>query len=265
MAEDSITAWVYKMPTVGRYFFSRDDIIEKFPSLKYEGIKSALRRLTESGRIFVPWRGFYVVVPEEYEPYGVEQSFFIDALMKYLKKEYYVCLLNAAALHGAAHQAVMRFSVMISAPSLRNTQKGNMVIDFVSRKRMPMRYVQQRKNRTGYFNVSSPELTALDLVSNYQKVGGFNRVAVVMSELIEVMNMAKVDSELLSYFPIADIQRLGYLLDEILEERKMADILFSLSHNHFRKTVLKKSKPADDAEYNDKWKLLINEDIIVEA
>jgi len=69
-----------------------------------------------------------VIVPEEYRPYGVEQSFFIDALMKHLQREYYVCLLNAAALHGSAHQAVMRFSVMISAPSLRDTQKGNMVI-----------------------------------------------------------------------------------------------------------------------------------------
>jgi len=158
----------------------------------------------------------------------------------------------------------MSFSVMISAPTLRNTQKGDMVIDFVSRKRMPMKYVQQRKNRTGYFNVSSPELTALDLVSNYQKVGGFNRVAVVMSELTEVMDMSKVDSELLSYFSIADVQRLGYLLDEILEESEMADMLFSLSHTHFRKAVLKKLKPADNAEYNDKWKLFINEEIIVE-
>jgi len=58
MVEDSMTVWVNKMPTVGRYFFSRDDVIREFPRLKSIGIKSALRRLTESGRIFSPWRGF---------------------------------------------------------------------------------------------------------------------------------------------------------------------------------------------------------------
>lgn len=41
---------------------------------------------------------------------------------------------------------------------------------------------------TGYINVSSPELTALDVVFFFDEVGGFNRITTVLEELSESMD-----------------------------------------------------------------------------
>lgn len=265
MERATLSSWVNRMPARGCYFFTKKDILDQFPDMGLEAIRSAIRRMNVVGRIFSPWKDFYVVVPEENAPQGrVAQEFFIDALMKHLGRRYYVCLLNAAARHGAAHQAVMTFMVMTEPPTMRSKVKGDMALEFTFRSRMPMEYVQQRKVRTGYFNVSSPELTALDLVAYYQKVGGLNRVVVVLSELVEAMDAQRIDERLLSYFSVADIQRLGYLLDVVLGEQTMADRLYELGHSDFRKAALRYGRPTEGAEYCERWKMMINERVEVE-
>jgi hypothetical protein len=49
--------------------------------------------------------GVAVVVPPEYREAGCPPaSWFIHDLMRFLGQPYYVALLTAAAIHGAAHQ-----------------------------------------------------------------------------------------------------------------------------------------------------------------
>jgi predicted transcriptional regulator of viral defense system len=58
--------------------------------------------------------GFYVIVPLEYASSGIlPPEWFIDELMKFLRQPYYVGLLSAAAIHGAAHQQPQEFHVVI--------------------------------------------------------------------------------------------------------------------------------------------------------
>ncbi|MCH4155268.1 MAG: type IV toxin-antitoxin system AbiEi family antitoxin [Muribaculaceae bacterium] len=265
MEDLSLAAWVDNRSKKGLYCFTKKEILNALSNVKKNTIKMALHRLICSRRIISPWHNFYMAVPEEYALKGVvPQNLYIDQLMHFLGKDYYVCLMNAASLHGAAHQAVMTYSVMTSVPSLRSTTNGDMQTNFYSRKNVPMKFVVQRKTKTGYYNVSSPELTALDLISRYKEVGGLNRVAVIMNELVEAMDMSKMSEELLSFFSIADVQKLGYILDTVLDEHNLADKLYDLAHARFRKTALKRSKQADSAEMDKKWKILINENIIVE-
>jgi hypothetical protein len=49
--------------------------------------------------------------------------------MKYLGREYYVGLLNAAALHGSAHQQPQEFTVITNTSNLRNTLKKGIKIN----------------------------------------------------------------------------------------------------------------------------------------
>ena len=100
--------------------------------------RTALHRLVAKSRIISPWRNFYVIMPVEYLLKGIiPPVFYMDQLMSYLGKKYYVSLLNAASFYGASHQRVQTFSVMVEQPSLRNTSKNGTPILFFSKKRDP--------------------------------------------------------------------------------------------------------------------------------
>ena len=61
----------------------------------------------------------------------------IDQLMSYLQKPYYVCMLSAAELLGAAHQRPQQFSVMTTFPKRRVVSTRNVTIDWFYRDGLP--------------------------------------------------------------------------------------------------------------------------------
>ena len=68
-------------------------------------VRSALRRMVLKKRAFSPARGLFVFVQPEYRSWGVVPlEWFVDPMMKHLDRLYYVGVLSAAELHGAAHQ-----------------------------------------------------------------------------------------------------------------------------------------------------------------
>ena len=55
-------------------------------------------------------------------------------------------------------------------------------------------------------------MTALDLVQNERKVGGLGRVAEVLLELMEVVDLTDDQVELMKGYSVPTLQRLGHLL-----------------------------------------------------
>ncbi|HZH94438.1 MAG TPA: type IV toxin-antitoxin system AbiEi family antitoxin, partial [Flavisolibacter sp.] len=151
-------------------------------------------------------------------------SFFIADLMKFLGKDYYVGLSTAAAFYGAAHQQPQEFYVITTKPTLRPINTGKLSISFFFKKEWHTADVKEHKVETGYINISSPELTALDLITYFDRVGGLNRVATVLDELAEGMNNTTLAEAARGYGNTATLQRLGYLL-EILEKHSLAETL----------------------------------------
>jgi predicted transcriptional regulator of viral defense system len=174
--------------------------------MNLSNIRNALYRLSKKGTIQSVWHGFYVIVSPEYGFKGVvPPTEYIDQLMKYLDKEYYVGLLNAAAFQGAAHQQPQTFSIVVNTDNLRGKIKKGVKINFVAKKNIPVRYIKQLTTRNGYINISTPELTAMDLLLYIREVGGINRVSTVLNELAEVMDFQNIGSDFLSYFNSAVI------------------------------------------------------------
>jgi len=191
-----IRYWIEDLPKRGRIVFSQQDAENQFPSLSLDSIRSSLYRLVKKGKIQSVWHGFFVIVTFEYGLKGVVPPIeYIDHLMKYLGKQYYVCLLSAAALQGASHQQPMEFYVITNSGNLRDKTKKDVKINFVTKKNIPMQYVTQQMVNSGYVNVSTPELTALDLIVYAKNVGGIVRVATVLSELAEVLDFEKIDTD----------------------------------------------------------------------
>jgi predicted transcriptional regulator of viral defense system len=75
---------------------------------------SRLATLRRQHRLVSPAKGLYLVIPAEYRGWKtLPADWFIDALMRHMGRHYYVGLLSAAEIHGAAHQAPQVFQVMV--------------------------------------------------------------------------------------------------------------------------------------------------------
>ena len=265
----NISKWIESNAMRGHYTFTKADVTEAFPEMTQNSIRIAISRQVAKKAIVSPWHNFYVIVPTEYKLKGVvPPSFYIDGLMQFLGCRYYVALLNAAEMYGAAHQRPQNFSVFVEGKNMRSGMKASTEMLLYRRKLLPMDFVRKFQTPTGYVNVSSPELTALDLVDSEQEVGGLTRVATVLAELVEEMHFQSTNAELLRCFPAPVVQRLGYLLECVLEEQTKADGLYELTQSEslrFRKVPLKASKDTQaDDEVNKKWKVIVNQEIEID-
>jgi len=272
MVNDSlykIKDWVSDQQKRGRITFPYQEIIEKFPAITEQGVKNALNRLVKKSAIVPVLKGFYAVIPIGYALRGmVPPELYIDDLMKYLNRQYYISLLNAAVFYGAAHQQPQIFSVITSYPPLRDTtKKGSRIVFIATRKIIQQTWLKPFRTEYGDIQVSKPELTAADLITFQKDIGGLNRACTVLYELAESMNFEQLDKVFFDYVPTSTIQRLGYLLENELEQSDLAETLFIKSQEFnckFQKTSLKYSKPTENCETNAKWKIIINETIEID-
>ncbi len=244
----------------GRYAFTLEELMQEF-NLPYLTIKQGLYRLKLKKVIFQVRQGFYTIIPPEYSAQGIiPLYFYLDDLMKYLGRNYYLSLLSAAALYGAAHQQPMEFFVTIQHPALRSIKNKKVKINFVTKNNWPEEVIVKHKTISGYINVSSPEWTALDLLANTNKFG-LNRVVTVIQELASEIKVSNLAETAFKYHNIANLQRLGYILDNISGENKLADSLHKVLVKKKYNFVLLSPLKSRKGEIDEKWRVIINMEI----
>jgi len=254
--------FINELRSNGRYAFSLPEVRKRYEQSD-EAIKKALQRLKKKKEIALIRNEFYVVITPEYRIKGIlPPSLFIEELMKFLGKDYYVGLLNAAAYYGAAHQQPQSFSVITMKPSLRNIINENLKINFYIKKEWDKVDIVQKKVDTGYIKVSSPELTALDLVYYFDQAGGLNRISTVLDELCENIDANKMLDLAKRYSPITTVQRLGFLLEEVLSMRDLSDPIkdYLKTVNYFPVLLRPQKKKPEMITGND-WKVVQNLEI----
>jgi predicted transcriptional regulator of viral defense system len=240
----------------GKYTFTYEEIRKRF-SLSDAAISLQLLYYSKKKRIFQIRKGFYGILTPENSAGGILPfDLFIDVMMKRLDKPYYVALLSAAALHGAAHQKPMVDFVVSQTPAPRSIVNKKMKLYFVSKSSWEQSGIVQMKTRAGYINVSSPELTAFDLLV-YSSKFGTNRVATILQELYEVMKPAALKC-LANTQETAVIQRLGYILDRIVENEKLSNVLFKILENRKLFTVPLSIRKQKKGVTDEKWKVIVN-------
>src|SRR5690554_4607986 len=101
MKNITLSEWIRHLEINGYNTFSFEDVRKTFPLSSIQNLSNALYRLTIKMRIVSVYKGFYVIIPPQYAAKGVVvPTYYIEHLMQYLKKPYYISLLNAAELHG---------------------------------------------------------------------------------------------------------------------------------------------------------------------
>lgn len=175
----------------GRYAFTTEEASEIL-SVEEAAALETVRRLRRRRAVFSPAKGLYFAVPPEYRSWGVVPGeWFIDATMRHLGRPYYIGLLSAAAIHGAAHQAPQVFQVMTDdATATRDRDLGRIRVRFYSNKYIADEPTQQITVPTGYAVVGSKETTVVDLISRPRDGGGLSNVATVVAEIGELNGSA---------------------------------------------------------------------------
>lgn len=261
-------AWVNHLQAIGKSAFALHHFRENFPEQSDTANKFALKRLVDKEQIISIHKGYYLIIPPQYRSKGVlPPSMFLDAFMKELKRPYYLALLNAASYHGASHQQPQEFFVVTGFPVLRPLQKKGLKINYISKKEIPLTLLDTRKTETGYLQISNPALTATDLIQYAKRVGGINRVATILAELMESIRSKDFDENLLQHVPITALQRLGYMLEKVLDNQSLANALYMALQNSnaslFR-IPLKASASSKGFESDERWKVIVNTTIELE-
>jgi predicted transcriptional regulator of viral defense system len=256
----SLRTYVDGLQMTGRYTFTRQEAHQAL-GISEIAFRNASRRLIAKGRIVAPRRGFFVIVPLEYASSGAPPpSWYVDALMKFHGRPYYVALLQAAALHGAAHQQPQEFQV-VTNEALRPAMAGRARIRFFLKRLADRTPTVRMKTETGSMLVSTPEATALDLVRYMESAGHLGNVATVLAELAE-----RIDGERLVHAAKADVelsvvQRLGYVLDQIADRRLTEPLAIWLGAQRPRITLLRPDRGGGDASRDNRWNIAINDKI----
>lgn len=254
--------WANHLLAKGKYAFALHQFRADFPEQSNTANKFALKRLVDKEQIISIHKGYYLIIPPQYRSKGIlPPTLFLDAFMRDLNRPYYLALLNAAAYHGASHQQPQEFFVVTGFPVLRPMQKKGLKINYISKKEIPEPLLDTRKTEAGYLKISNPALTATDLIQYAKRVGGMNRVATVLSELVKSIQPDAFNSNLLQHVPVTALQRLGYLLDKIFDTQPLANALYRAMQNNntplFR-IPLKASAPAKGFASDERWKVIVN-------
>jgi hypothetical protein len=126
----------------------------------------------------------WLIVPLQHAATGSPPlETWLDAyLSKTLQTPYYLALLSAAETYGASPYAVMVTQVMVAHKRLPISVGRHRIVFHTCQRigAMPTRWHQSADGR---FKVSTPELTALELIQRERLVGGMSRVREVLAGL----------------------------------------------------------------------------------
>jgi len=263
----SLGDWAENLAAKGGHFFSLNEARKAFSNDSEEALKLKLSRLSKKGKIISIHKGYYLIIAPQYAGKGIlPPSLFINGLMEYLERRYYVGLLNAAAFHGAAHQQPQEYFVFTDFPVLRPMRKKKIRINYISKRAPADKHLEKKKTETGFINISNPALTAMDMVQFDKRIGGLNRAAVVLNELAESIKPPQLNRNLLDTVPATVIQRTGFLLEVILkkdigrhlyEECQKAGLEFS-------RVPLRTSAPTKGFSSDGHWKVIRNTEIEID-
>jgi len=185
--------------------------------------------------------------------------------MQFLNLPYYVCLLSAAGYYGAAHQKPQIFQVMTNK-QLNPVKCGKVIVQFSFKKNIDNVSSNSFTVPTGYIKVSTPEVTAMDLLRYQTSSGGINNIATVLTELVININPEKLLQIATDSDETAWIQRLGYILEqsepmEVEHRDKIVILLKELINNKKPAYIPLLSKGIDKSTKNPDWRVIVNHKI----
>ena len=258
------SSYLKEIRSKGKRSFTLDQAMQDL-TLKRDNILTSVYRAKKHGEIISPASGLYVIVPPEHQAYGcIPAEELTPILMDYMKADYYVALLSAAAYYGAAHQKSGSFQIISNKRFIKPLNFGQIHIECIYKKSIANLPIRDMTVNTGYLKVSSPEVTAMDLLRYSAKSGGLNHIATVLSELIESIDPDKLLALAQSSDEKAWVQRLGYILEKIepmddtITKTTIDKLSDYLGTQRRRYIPLANEQDFKDFQRNKRWNIIEN-------
>ena len=249
--------YLRELQAQGRYAVTFTELKNRFNS-SGKAIQQSIYRLKRDHRLAQVRKEFYVIVPPQYSKRGmIPPSLFLDDLMQFLHRDYYIALFSAAALHGAGHQQPMGYQVIINKPPIRNIKNSRLNIQYFVKSQWNPDNILKIKSETGYIKVSSPALTAFDMVHYHKNIGGFNRIITILEDLLENIKTTDLIKSAADQ-KVPDTQRLGYLLEQLGHNKLATSIYKKIEREKMRVIPLSLAHKNREGESDQKWNVTLN-------
>jgi predicted transcriptional regulator of viral defense system len=227
-----------------------------------EQVRVRLNAPVHAGRLFSPSRGLWVAIPPKYRTWGAPPAVeFLDQLMTHLGRDYYVGWLSAAEIHAAAHQRPQALQVAVDRP-VQDRFFGRAHLRFAQQSRANKLPRQRHNVESGHVWVSTPDLTAVDLVDRSELGGGLSNVATVLFELAEA---AALDpqrlAQLAAGFSATAVRRVGYLLDFVRAPVETTALAYLVQAMPLPRPALLDPRLPRRGIINTRWDLVINTNV----
>lgn len=255
-----VKKYVKELLSLERYSFSLNELKVNINKTN-TALARELSHLVVKKEIVSLRKEYYLIIPPRYAKLmRLPIELYIHNLFSFLKKDYYVGLYSAARFHGASHHQIQKDYVITEIPPLLDINKNDTEIRFFTVKTWPLKSIATRKSDAGYYNISTPALTIVDLIHHQSKLGGINRMVSTIEELSEDLDFSDL-KELLEWYPYkSTLQRLGYLL-ELLEITPKETINYL--YNHIKllgiyPVLLSPQRDKRPGAVKNKWKVVSN-------
>jgi predicted transcriptional regulator of viral defense system len=255
----TVAEYIKQLQSFEEYSFSLDELQREL-GRSMTAIRSELSRLVNKGEIVNLRKGFYLIIPPRYSfSMKLPIQLYGEKLFRFLNKDYYLGLYTAAKIHGASHQQVQRDYVMTSSPKLNDIFNSTFDIKFFTTSHWPAKNILSKNADAGTYRVSSPGLTALDLIYHQTRLGGLNRMLAVIEELTEEIDQQDL-TDLLSWYPgKSTLQRFGFLLEVFGGTEQHKEQIFEhLKSTEYYPVLLSPNSQQKPGSVDNKWKVDVN-------
>jgi hypothetical protein len=256
MAVDNLRGFIDGIQAKGRLFFSAKEIPCADGS---RAVEAALRRLAKKGAIrrLLPKSPAFIIVPPEHRTMGLPPvEWWLDDLMAHLGQNYHLGLLSAAAEAGSSHFSPMETQV-VTTKWIRPIENGRHRIRFFQKAAIPQEFVFTRQGAWGPLRISSPALTAFDLV--VYPVCSPAQTRLLLADLAATISRADLLKIIEDRPDMSAAQRLGLLLDRAGASKLANSVQDWLRE---RPTVPVDLEPnAGPGKIDTKWNVRVNVDL----
>jgi len=242
------------------YAFNWDELIIAQADKSKKSIHRQLSYAIQKGDIIPLRHHFYLIIPPRYSKFGkLPIELYLNSLFKFLDRNYYVGLYSAAKSYGAVHQQIQKEYVFHNKAPLLSIPKNSINLDFFTVSNWPKKNIISKNGDAGMYNISSPCLTAVDLIYHQTKIGGFNRMLSVLEELTEEIKLANAKDLLSWYSQKSVLQRFGYLLNQFNPEADIANLIYEhLKLEKFYPVLLSPRSNEKPGSVENRWKVDVN-------
>jgi predicted transcriptional regulator of viral defense system len=255
----NVSGYITQLQSFEEYAFSWDEILRNCDAPE-STLRKELIRLAKRNEIINLRQGFYLIIPPRYQNFGkLPIQLYVRKLFKYMNKNYYLGLYSAASVYGASHQRIQQDYILTVPPALRNIDKGKTKIRFFKTENWPKENIIEKKSDAGMYKISSPALTALDLVHHHTKIGGINRMLANLKEISQEISDKDLD-QLLSWYPHkSTLQRFGFIMEQLEVSDNIINAVFKrLKSESFYPVLLTPQKDMKAGKAGNRWKIDVN-------